>query len=194
MQQDGKATALDAAQRKQQIDTAQAPVQPVLQRGNRKSLPGAGRIPAAGAARADGSTGGPLQWPSLPRRNCPHAPQPIPSGHRQGSPRRRRNRQPPADAARRHDPPPRLRPVHLVSAGPARAAQGGNHRARGNGSRRRDRNADADRSSRGSCGKKPAAGQKFGPPAAEDQGPQGSRSSATPPPPRKWSPTSPATS
>ena len=126
-------------------------------------------------------------------RICPHAPQPIPSGHRQGSPRRRRNRQPPADAARRHDPQARRRPLHLEPAGPARAAQGRDHRARGNGPRRRDRDADAVGPAEGAVGRNRPLGE-IRRPAAEDQGSQGRRNSATAPRTRKSSPISRATS
>jgi hypothetical protein len=65
--------------------------------------------------------------------------------HPEGSPLRRRGDQPPADAARRPDPQAGVRPLHLDAAGPARAAQGRAHRARGNEPRRRARSADAGR-------------------------------------------------
>ncbi len=62
--------------------------------------------------------------------------------------RRCRGGEPPAHAARQPDPPPRGRHVHLAADRPAGAAQGREHRPRGNEPRRRVRSADADHAAR----------------------------------------------
>src|SRR3546814_7452264 len=68
----------------------------------------------------------------------------------------------------------RSRPVHLVSAGSAGAAQGLGDRARGDGPRRCDRTVDADHPAEGTVGgDRPLAEVRR--PAAEDPRPQGRR-------------------
>jgi len=113
------------------------------------------------------------EWP-LPYVRKPHADAPVavPPPHQQGNPRRGRNRQPQADAQGRHDPQARRRPVHLVAAGPARAAQGRARRARGDERRRRHRSADAGRAAEGAVGGDRPLGEVRRP-VAEDEGPQG---------------------
>ena len=128
---------------------------------------------------AAGRPGHPARLPAnmahhLPAARTRHAPVQLPDHHPAGSPRRRRGGQPPADAARRPDPQARRRPLHLAAAGPARAAQGRAHRARGDGPRRRAGGADAG----GAAGRAVAGIRALGavrPGAAAPQGPPRAR-------------------
>ena len=98
---------------------------------------------------------------------------PVPDQHHEGDPRGGGGHQSPADAARRPHPPPGGRPLQLAADGPARAAEGRAHRARGDEPRRGARARDAGGAARGAVAGvgplervRPGAAALQGPPRA----------------------------